>query len=165
MNAHTPQFGVPAAPLIAAEGAPHLRLPRAVWHELRAHGEETYPHECCGALLGKPAQESWRIEAVVRATNAHIDVARYEIAPAELVRIVHEARGRGLEIAGFYHSHPDHPAQWSATDLEEAHWLGLSYVITEVVAGNAETTHAWLLAGTSEEDKHFEAQEIRIEEC
>jgi proteasome lid subunit RPN8/RPN11 len=81
------------------------------------------------------------------------------------VKIASEARDRGIEIAGFYHSHPDHPAQWSATDLDEAHWLGLSYVITEVAAGKAATTRAWLLAGTSEDDKHFEAQEIRIEDC
>jgi proteasome lid subunit RPN8/RPN11 len=141
-----------------------LRLPRAVWEELRVHGEETYPRECCGALLGKPEPEGWRIEALLRATNARIDFDRYEIAPAELVKIASEARDRGIEIAGFYHSHPDHPAQWSATDLDEAHWLGLSYVITEVAAGKAATTRAWLLAGTSEDDKHFEAQEIRVED-
>ena len=77
--------------------------------------------------------------------------------------IAQEARSRGLEIAGFYHSHPDHPAQWSATDLAEAHWLGASYVITEVAQGKAAITRAWLLAGTREEDKRFAAQEIRIE--
>ena len=141
-----------------------MRLPRAVFRDLRAHGEETYPRECCGALLGTPEAAGWRIEALVRATNARIDFARYEIAPAELVKIAQEARSRGLEIAGFYHSHPDHPARWSATDLAEAHWLGASYVITEVAAGKATLTRAWLLAGTREEDKRFEAQEIRVED-
>jgi proteasome lid subunit RPN8/RPN11 len=143
-----------------------LRLSRAVFEDLRAHGEETWPRECCGALLGKPEAAGWRIEALVRATNAQTDAAgnRYEIAPAELVKIAHQARSRGLEIAGFYHSHPDHPAQWSATDLAEAHWLGASYVITEVAAGKAVLTRAWLLAGTREEDKRFEAQEIRVED-
>jgi proteasome lid subunit RPN8/RPN11 len=100
----------------------------------------------------------------MRATNTHIDPARYEIAPAELVKIAQEARSRGLEIAGFYHSHPDHPAQWSAADLADAHWLGASYVITEIAEGKAEHTRAWLQAGTREEDKRFEAQEIRIED-
>jgi len=102
----------------------------------------------------------------VRATNSRTDSARdrYEIAPAEMVEIAREARSRGLEIAGFYHSHPDYPAQWSATDLAEAHWLGASYVITEIAAGKAATTRAWLLAGASEDDKHLVAQEIQIEE-
>ena len=117
------------------------------------------------AKLGKPGPEGWQIETLVRATNARPDSAhdRYEIAPAELVEIAQKARSRGLEIAGFYHSHPDHPAQWSATDFAEAHWLGASYVITEVAHGKAAATCAFLLAGTSEEDKRFAAQEIRIE--
>jgi proteasome lid subunit RPN8/RPN11 len=164
VTAHIPQSGAKAGENIAEAAARILRLPRAVFEELRAHGEETYPRECCGALLGKPEAAGWWIEALVRATNARIDFARYEIAPAELVRIAHEARSRGLEIAGFYHSHPDHPAQWSATDLAEAHWLGASYVITEVAEGKAALTRAWLLAGTREEDKRFEAQEIRVED-
>jgi proteasome lid subunit RPN8/RPN11 len=78
------------------------------------------------------------------------------------VRIAREARNRGLEIAGFYHSHPDHPAQWSATDLAEAHWLGCSYVITEVVAGKAAATHSFALAGQIEEDKRFQHEYIEI---
>jgi proteasome lid subunit RPN8/RPN11 len=141
-----------------------LRLPRAVFEDLRAHGEQIYPRECCGVLLGKSEAAGWRIEALARATNARVDFARYEIAPSELVRIAQEARSRGLEIAGFYHSHPDHPAQWSATDLAEAHWLGTSCVITEVARGKAASTRAWLLAGTREEDKHFVAQEIQVED-
>ena len=71
---------------------------------------------------------------------------RYEIAPDELVRIVVEARNRGLEIAGLSHSHPDHPAQPSTTDLAEAYWPGCSYVITEVAQGKAELTRAFQLA-------------------
>lgn len=144
-----------------------LRLPRTVYEDLRAHGEETYPHECCGALLGHSAKDGWRVNSLVRATNARTGLwrDRYEIASAELVKIAREARSRGLEIAGFYHSHPGHPAQWSATDLEEAHWLGCSYVITEVAQGKAAITFAFLLAGTKEEDKHFEPQTIQIDDA
>ncbi len=76
--------------------------------------------------------------------------------------IARDARSRGLEIAGFYHSHPDHPAQWSATDLGNAHWLGCCYVITEVAGGQAASTNAFLLVGTSEEDKRFEPQTVEI---
>lgn len=139
-----------------------LRLSRAVYDALRAHGEEAYPHECCGALLGHAAADGWRIESAVHAANASVESPRshFEIAPKELVKIAQEARNRGLEIAGFYHSHPDHRAEWSATDLADAHWLGCCYVITQVVAGKAAITQAFLLAGTREEDKRFEPEII-----
>ena len=141
-----------------------LHLPRAVFQELRAHGEETYPHECCGALLGRPTPTGWRVESAIRAGNTRTDSPhnRYQIAPIELVKIEREARGRGLEIAGFYHSHPDHPAQWSATDFAEAHWLGCSYVITEVAQGKAAATNSFLLSGTTEESKEFLPEAIQV---
>jgi proteasome lid subunit RPN8/RPN11 len=141
-----------------------LHLPRAVYESLRAHGEETYPHECCGALLGNSTPEGWRIVEAVRAGNTRTDSAhnRYHIAPVELVKIQREARTKGLEIAGFYHSHPDHPAQWSPTDFAEAHWLGCAYVITEVAQGKAAVTNSFLLAGSAEEDKRFELQAIQV---
>ena len=129
-----------------------LWLPRAVYEAMRAHGEETYPHECCGALLGRLVNAGeWQVEDAVRAGNTRTDSAhnRYQIAPAELVRMEREARGRGLDIAGFYHSHPDHPAEWSATDFEEAHWLGCCYVITEVAGGKA-ADYELVFAGRSE---------------
>jgi proteasome lid subunit RPN8/RPN11 len=69
---------------------------------------------------------------------------------------------QGLDIAGFYHSHPDHPAQWSQTDFAEAHWLGCTYVITEVASGHAAITNAFLLTGPSEEEKRFEPQPIQL---
>src|SRR3974377_168362 len=132
-----------------------LRLPRVVYEAIRSHGEETYPHECCGALLGRPTQAGWQVEAGIRAGNTRTDSAhnRYNIAPLELVGIERRARGQGLEIAGFYHSHPDHPAQWSSTDLAEAHWLGCSYVITAVTKGKADVTNSFHLAGATEEEK------------
>lgn len=143
-----------------------LRLPQAVYDALRAHGEETYPNECCGALLGRPTPEGWSVTQAIRAGNTRTDSAhnRYHIAPVELVKIEREARRRGLEIAGFYHSHPDHPAQWSQTDFAEAHWLGCSYLITEVAHGKAAVTNSFLLAGATEEDKRFEPQTIRIDD-
>lgn len=143
-----------------------LRLTQAAYDEVRAHGEQTYPHECCGALLGRPTPEGWVVSSAVRAGNTRTDSAhnRYQIAPVELVRIERAARGLGLDIAGFYHSHPDHPAQWSPTDFAEAHWIGCAYVITEVAKGKAAVTNSFLLTGTTEEDKRFESQDIRIED-
>ncbi len=127
-------------------------FPSKVYAAIRAHGEETYPHECCGALLGKSADGSWQIVESVKAGNTRTDSAhnRYNISPLELVKIEREARSKKLEIAGFYHSHPDHPAQWSQTDFAEAHWLGCCYVITEVATGKAALTNSFLLTGTSE---------------
>ncbi len=110
------------------------------------------------------SHDGWLVDTSIRAGNTRTDSAhnRYQIAPIELVKIEREARSRSLEIAGFYHSHPDHPAQWSTTDLAEAHWLGCSYVITQVTGGKAETTNSFLLAGVTEEDKRFESETIQL---
>ena len=143
-----------------------LRLNPAVFNQIRSHGEQTYPHECCGALLGNSTPHGWLVQAAVPAGNTRTDSAhnRYHIAPVELVKIERDARKLGLSIAGFYHSHPDHPAQWSVTDLAEAHWLGCCYVITAVAQGKATLTNSFLLAGASEEDKRFEDQTVLVGE-
>ena len=133
---------------------------------LRAHGEETYPHECCGVLLGKNESGAInRVTLIVRAGNTRTDSAhnRYNIAPQELVHIQRQARGLGFDIVGFYHSHPDHPAQWSQTDFAEAHWMGCSYVITSIEKGKAVLTNSFLLTGTSEENKAFQDETIAVE--
>ena len=78
-----------------------LKLSDAAYREVRRHGEETYPHECCGVLLGLSldgAQASVnQVEAVVRAGNTRTDSAhnRYQISPHELVKIQREARETG----------------------------------------------------------------------
>jgi proteasome lid subunit RPN8/RPN11 len=141
-----------------------LRIEYSDYEALRAHGEETYPHECCGVLLGKSRPDGNHVAQVVRAGNTRTDSAhnRYNIAPQELVKIQRQARNAGLDIIGFYHSHPDHPAQWSTTDFAEAHWLGCSYVITSVEKGKAATTNSFLLTGTEEDNKKFEDEAIEI---
>jgi proteasome lid subunit RPN8/RPN11 len=141
-----------------------LRICDPVYGQLREHGEETYPHECCGVLLGKALNGANEVELAVRAGNTRTDSAhnRYHIAPQELIAIQRQARERSLDIVGFYHSHPDHPARWSSTDLNEAHWFGCSYVITSVEKGKAEQTNSFFLAGTGEDDKRFENEEIAL---
>ena len=131
---------------------------------LRRHGEETYPHECCGVLLGKVDGDERVVRAVVRAGNTRLDSLhnRYNIDPRELIRVQREARERGQDIVGFYHSHPDHPPRWSATDLAEAHWLGCSYVITSVETGQARVTNSFALVGGGEEDKRLVDEEVRV---
>lgn len=142
-----------------------LRMTGTVYDQIRAHGEESYPNECCGALIGESTSEGWRVERTIRAVNTRIDSPhnRYSIDSLELVRMERDARRLGLDIAGFYHSHPDHPAQWSATDFAEAHWLGCCYVITEVAQGKAAVSNSFLLTGSTEEEKQFMLVPILIE--
>lgn len=142
-----------------------LKLTEQVYDTIRRHGEETYPHECCGVLLGHSEDGVNAVEEAVTAGNTRTDSAhnRYQIAPQELVKIQRLGRERGLDIVGFYHSHPDHPAQWSMTDFAEAHWLGCSYVITAVEKGAARQTNSFLLTGTNEEDKSFENERVEVE--
>ena len=142
-----------------------LKIPKSELDHLRHHGEETYPHECCGVLLGQIDDDGVKqVRTAVRCTNQRSDSPhnRYVIDPRELVRIQRQARERELDIVGFYHSHPQHPARWSPTDLEEAHWPGCSYVITSVMDGIAAQTNSFAL--TAEGDsKSFQDEEIRAE--
>lgn len=143
-----------------------LKISRALYDQLRRHGEETYPHECCGVLLGEFEEAGEKaVKAVVQCGNTHTDspANRYNISPAELVRIQREALFVGHDIVGFYHSHPDHPARWSSTDLAEAHWTGCSYVITSVENRHAVLTNAFLLEGV-EEAKSFADEVLEVTE-
>ena len=142
-----------------------LRLAQALYLDLRQHGEETYPRECCGVLLGQMLDGGTRVvTSIARAGNTRVDSPqnRYNIDPKELVRIQREGRERGEDILGFYHSHPDHPAQWSQTDLAEAHWFGCSYVITSVEKGKAVLTNSFELKGFDENDKKLVDEKIEV---
>jgi proteasome lid subunit RPN8/RPN11 len=142
-----------------------LKIRQPIYDEIRRHGEETYPYECCGALLGRVEGDTRTVSASVRCRNTRTDSAndRYEIDPVEAARIQRDARTRGLDIIGFYHSHPDHPACWSPTDLEQAYWLGCSYVITSIENGQARLTRSFALAGSTVEDKAFVEEELVTE--
>jgi proteasome lid subunit RPN8/RPN11 len=141
-----------------------LILSHALYDQLRAHGEETYPNECCGIMLGTADPDALRVTELLRAGNTRTDSAhnRYHIAPQELIAAQRQARKSGLDIVGFYHSHPDHPAQWSTTDFAEAHWFGCAYVITAIEKGTAKITNSFLLTGTTEDDKTFTHQSIEV---
>ena len=143
-----------------------MKISRSLYERLRRHGEETYPHECCGVLVGEFDEEGGKVvRTLVQCGNTRTDspANRYHISPSDLVRIQREALLAGHDILGFYHSHPDHPAQWSATDLAEAHWTGCSYVITSVENGRADFTNSFLLVGEEDgrrlEDELYEVSE------
>ena len=143
-----------------------LKIRRKDYDEIRGHGEETYPHECCGVLLGQMDDDGTRVvTSTARCGNTREDSPhnRYNIDPKELVRIQREGRERGEDIIGFYHSHPDHPARWSQTDLAEAHWFSCSYVITSVERGNAQMTNSFELTGTDESDKKLVDEGVEVQ--
>ncbi|MGB2605691.1 MAG: M67 family metallopeptidase [Candidatus Sulfotelmatobacter sp.] len=142
-----------------------LKIPHTEYEAIRRHGEEIYPHECCGVLLGRMDDDGTRVvTSTARCGNTRTDSPRnrYNIDPRDQIRIQREARERGEDIIGYYHSHPDHPARWSTTDLAEAHWPGYSYVITSVEQGKAAVTNSFELTSSDEATKQFVDEKIQI---
>ena len=123
-----------------------LNIDRKLLGEISKHASEDYPHECCGVLLGSRDQNTRLVQQLVRCRNVHPETTtRYAIAPDELISIQRDARDLQLEIVGFYHSHPDHPATCSTTDLEEAYWSGCSYLILSVERNVVSGTRSYVL--------------------
>lgn len=114
--------------------------------EIAAHGERDYPYECCGLLLGRFAEDGAKICAeIYPISNAREEEAkrnRFLIRPEELMRGEKEAAAKGLDVVGFYHSHPDQPAVPSQYDLEHA-WPAYSYIVVAVGSGRAEDLRSW----------------------
>lgn len=112
-----------------------------------AHGEQDFPYECCGLLIGRFDQTRKIVEDVVPISNAREEAAkrtRFLITPDEFRRGEAQAKARGMEIVGFYHSHPDHTAQASGYDREHA-WPVYSYIIVSVMGGKAAEFLSWEL--------------------
>lgn len=124
-----------------------------------AHGEAAYPEEGCGFLLGTVHNGRNHVEAVRRVENRRTEhrERRYAISADDYRAAQHSAAEHGLDVVGFYHSHPDHPAQPSATDLEEATFPGYTYAIVSVQEGTATVLTAWSLAP---DRSRFEEEEI-----
>ena len=141
-----------------------LRFSTTDLARLRGHCERAYPHEACGVLLGSGTGNVREVMSVVQCSNERTDALhhRYQIPPTELIAAQKQAREAGWEIVGFCHSHPDFPARWSATDLEEAHWLHCSYVIVSVEGGQANRTASFVLEGGCEEDKRFADEAVEV---
>ena len=117
--------------------------------EIAAHGERDYPHECCGLLLGSFKDDGVKaVSEVYPISNAREEQAkrnRFLIRPEELMRGERYAQASGLEVVGFYHSHPDHPAVPSQYDLEHA-WPIYSYIVVAVSNGAAGDLRSWEMA-------------------
>ncbi len=114
------------------------------------HGEQTYPEECCGFLIGKPGEageETTVVERLLPVANERQDSRhnRYVINPETVLAAHKEARAAGANVVGYYHSHPDHPSRPSDFDREHA-WPGLSYLIVSIQGGRAADARSWRLA-------------------
>ncbi len=119
-----------------------IALGPGVWDAIRRHGAETYPNECCGALIGR--------DGVVSAAHALPNTTeegprrRFMVRPQDYRDAERRASDSGGELLGFYHSHPDHPARPSQYDLDHA-WPFFSYIIVAVRAGVPEDMTSWRL--------------------
>ena len=131
-----------------------IRLTAGVESAIRAHGRETFPHECCGAMLGS--------DGVVREAFALPNTTeegprrRFLVRPDDYRVAETRAREAGLDLLGFYHSHPDHPAKPSQYDLDHA-WPSFSYVIVSVMGGEDKQLTSWRL---KDDRSAFEEEQI-----
>jgi proteasome lid subunit RPN8/RPN11 len=150
-----------------------LWLSHDLAERIRRHGVETFPYECCGALLGRDSAFEQNADANQQASdpprevlelfplvNRRDDSPRNRFAvTAEDVRDAEKAAGeRGLEVVGWYHSHPDHPARPSAFDREHA-WPWYSYVIVSVMNGAPAEMTSWRL---NDDRQEYSAESIEI---
>jgi proteasome lid subunit RPN8/RPN11 len=139
-----------------------IRLTKKHLHEIKKHGEQSYPHECCGFLLGSNDGSANVLEEIFPAQNEREDSRhnRYLITPDQYKRADAHARQQKLGIIGYYHSHPDHPAAPSGYDLDHSCWPGESYIIVSVEKGKAAALNSF----TKPDYTKFEQEEIIIDE-
>jgi proteasome lid subunit RPN8/RPN11 len=121
-----------------------LRLSESLADEVRREGVLAYPAECCGVLAGRAGEVKEVVQLVPMPNRRIDDRHRYLITPDDVRRVTAEVRASGLEVLGYYHSHPDHPAAPSAFDTEHA-WPWYSYVIVSVERGRAAELSSWIL--------------------
>lgn len=143
-------------------GAAPIRLAMSVdlAAQVRAHGADTYPHECCGALLGRDIEGAREVLGLFPLVNRREDSPRnrFSVTPNDVLRAQVAARERNLDVIGWYHSHPDQPARPSEYDREHA-WPWYSYVIVSVVERAPVEMTSWRLA---DDRSAFAQEEIDI---
>lgn len=119
-----------------------MTLPAHIVDAINAHGHETYPNECCGALIGGDGIVSETL--ALPNTTEEGPRRRFLVRPDDYRAAEVRARAAGQDLLGFYHSHPDHPARPSQYDLDHA-WPSFSYVIVSIVNGTAADLRSWRL--------------------
>lgn len=137
-----------------------LYLTEELAQRIRRHAAESYPHECCGALLGRDREAGREVLDLFPLVNRREDSPRnrFSITPDDFRAAEKAGQQRGLELVGWYHSHPDHPAVPSEYDREHA-WPWYSYVIVSVVARVPKEMASWRLAG---DRARFETEGIEV---
>ena len=152
---------------MAAE-AYQLNLSHELAEGIRRHGAETFPHECCGALLGRDAafddeagEPSREVLELFPLVNRRDDSPRnrFSVTAEDVLEAEKAARKYGLDVVGWYHSHPDHPARPSQFDREHA-WPWYSYIIVSVMSGAPAEMTSWRL-NDDRQDYSPERIEIR----
>ena len=138
-----------------------LRIREELSERIREHGAKTYPHECCGALLGSDGEGGREVVEVLSLENQRSDSPRnrFSITPDDAREAEMAARRAGLEVIGWYHSHPDAPARPSEYDREHA-WPWYSYIIVSVQERVPREMNSWKLA---DDRSHYDAEEIVID--
>jgi proteasome lid subunit RPN8/RPN11 len=134
-----------------------IGLSSAVIDAIRGHGRETYPNECCGALIGRDGVVSETLP--LPNTTEEGPRRRFLVRPVDYRAAEARASERKSELLGFYHSHPDHPAQPSQYDLDHA-WPSFSYVIVSVRGGEPGELRSWRLR---EDRSAFDEEDIRLD--
>jgi proteasome lid subunit RPN8/RPN11 len=140
--------------------------------KISAHGVETYPHECCGALLGRDAgnaqdasgdakQPAREVLALLPLLNRRDDSPRnrFSVTPEDVILADKTARQQGLDVIGWYHSHPDHPARPSQYDQDHA-WPWYSYIIVSVQGGAPKDMTSWRLK--DDRSEYFEEKIVTL---
>jgi proteasome lid subunit RPN8/RPN11 len=135
-----------------------LKLQAGVAAAIRRHGEETYPHECCGALVG--AGETATAAVALPNTTEEGPRRRFLVRPSDYRMAEARASQPGGELLGFYHSHPEHAARPSQFDLDHA-WPNFAYVIVAVASGKAQAMTVWYL---KEDRSSFDEGELNGDE-
>ena len=139
-----------------------LKLTRQIEEAIRKAGADAYPNECCGILLGKDEDDEHVVTSLRSIENARESDERYHrslITAEEMMQAELETRRLGLDIVGFYHSHPDHPARPSDYDREHALPF-YSYIILRVTEGRPEQMTSWRLQLSREA---FDSEPFEIE--
>jgi len=138
-----------------------LSISKELAERIRAHGAETYPHECCGALLGRD-NEPREILGLFPLINRRDDSPqnRFSVTAQDVLDAEQSARQQGLDVVGWYHSHPDHPARPSEYDRDHA-WPWYSYIIVSVAQGQPQDMTSWRL---NDDRQQFSPEGIQIQQ-
>jgi proteasome lid subunit RPN8/RPN11 len=137
-----------------------IRLKSADIEEIKQIAQKTYPHECCGMMVGSVENGVKTVTQLIPAENQRTDspANRYLITPDLLNELEKKLKGTDRAIVGFFHSHPDVPARPSTYDQDHA-WPWYSYVIVSVNKGEAGEIHNWKL---KDDRSAFDAEKMEL---